>query len=268
MATIQTARAAFEKRLTRRSVVAGSAGLVFATSLAGRPTRVLGQGTPEAIPVGTPGFASSPFTLGVASGDPLPDSIVLWTRLAPDPLAADGLGGMPDVPVAVRWELADDDAFRQIVQSGTATASPTLAHSVHVDVTGLAPNRTYFYRFTAGNEVSPTGRTRTAPAPGTAVDRLRFAFASCQKYEDGFFTSYPHIVADDPDLVVFLGDYIYEYASADLDDPVRAITGGKLAVLSDFRNRHATYKTDADLQAAHAAAPWIVTWDDHEVTND
>ncbi len=119
-----------------------------------------------------------------------------------------------------------------------------------------------------GGDVSPVGRTRTTPAAGSAVDRLWFAFDSCQKYEDGFFTSYPHIVADDPELVIFLGDYVYEYASGELKDPVRDVTGGKLTSLADCRVRHATYKTDADLQAAHAAVPWIVTWDDHEVTND
>lgn len=268
MASIQMARAAFEHRLTRRKAIAAASGLVVATSLAGRPTRSAAQSTPAATPVGTPAFSASPFSLGVASGDPMPDSVVLWTRLAPDPLAADGQGGMPNAPVEVRWEIAPDDGFHQIVQTGSSTASPTLAHSVHVDATGLAPGRTYFYRFMAGGEVSPIGRTRTAPAIGSPVDRLRFAFASCQNYESGYFTSYPHIVADDPDMVIFLGDYIYENAGGQDPASARAATGGTLRTLADFRNRYATYKGDGDLQAAHAAVPWVLTWDDHEVTND
>lgn len=169
----------FERLLTRRADrrrVLGAGGVV-AVSLAGRPTRAFGQATPGASPVAAPSLNGNPFTLGVASGDPLPDGVVLWTRLAPDPLNG---GGMEPISVEVRWEIAADDAFREVVQGGSAVAAPELGHSVHVDATGLAPGRDYFYRFMVGAELSPTGRTKTAPAVGAPLDRLRFAFSSCQ----------------------------------------------------------------------------------------
>ncbi len=212
---ISPTRAHFENALvrsmSRRRLLAGTgalASLGVMASLPDRASRVLGQGTPEGAPVTTVAFSGTPFTLGVASGDPLPDSIVLWTRLAPIPEAG---GGMPPVPVEVRWELASDDAFGETVQSGTAVASPNLAHSVHVDVTGLAPATEYFFRFMVGGEVSPTGRTLTAPASDAMVAQIRFAHASCSNYEHGFFTGYRGIAADRPDFVLHLGDYIYEY---------------------------------------------------------
>ncbi|MCI0545871.1 MAG: alkaline phosphatase D family protein [Candidatus Rokubacteria bacterium] len=204
-----------------------------------------------------------PFTLGVASGDPAPDGVVLWTRLAPAPLEG---GGMPAAPVAVGWEVGADERFARIVARGTAVARPDLAHSVHVEVGGLAPARWYWYRFRVGTEASPTGRTRTAPAPGAPVDRLRFAFASCQHWEHGYFTAYRDMVDGTPDLIVHLGDYIYEGAAR--PDQVRQHDGPEPTTLAGYRSRHALYKLDAALQAAHAACPWVVTWDDHDVVND
>jgi len=214
------------------------------------------------------------FTLGVASGDPLPNGVVLWTRLAASPT---GGGGMDPVPYEVRWEVADNDAFTKIVQAGTAVASPVLAHSVHVDVTGLEPGRDYFYRFMIGDETSQTGRTKTAPADGAVVDRLRFGFASCSNYEHGYFTAYRDMAAQGFDLIFHLGDYIYEYETGGYavrdEGPLRESTGdddatGETDTLVEYRNRFALYRTDPDLQAAHASAPWLVTWDDHETEND
>lgn len=207
-------------------------------------------------------FSEYPFSLGVASGDPRADSVVLWTRLAPEPLEG---GGMPPEDVKVDWELAEDEGFKTVVQSGSATASPQWAHSVHVEVEGLRPDRVYWYRFRCGGEVSPVGRTRTAPAAGVMLDKFRFAFASCQNYEYGYLTAYDHMVQDDLNLVVHLGDYIYESATK---DRTRRHPGGVAKTLAQYRNRYALYKLEAPLQKAHAAFPWIVTWDDHEVVNN
>lgn len=210
-----------------------------------------------------PDFDSYPFTLGVASGDPTPEGIVLWTRLAPDPLRG---GGMPPEAVEVHWVVGTDERLSRVVRRGTAIATPGLGHSLHVELDGLEPDRWYWYRFRAGAEVSPVGRTRTAPPAGAATDRLRFAFASCQNFEQGLYTAYRHMVEDDLDLVVHLGDYIYEHAG--LPNQVRLHPGGEIQTLDDYRNRYALYKSDPDLMAAHAAFPWIVTWDDHEVDNN
>lgn len=206
---------------------------------------------------------STPFTLGVTSGDPTPDGFVLWTRLAPDPLEG---GGMPKAPVSVKWEVAEDEKFSKFVQSGNTSAVPDWAHSVHVEVNGLAPDRWYFYRFHVGMEVSPVGRARTMPTLEATANKLKFAFASCQHFEQGLFTAYQHMLKDDLDLVVHLGDYIYEGPGR--DKLVRKHVGGKLDTLADYRNRHAQYKTDVHLQAMHAACPWLVTWDDHEFENN
>src|SRR6056297_3479564 len=159
-----------------------------------------------------PRFSENPFKLGVASGDPEPHGVVLWTRLAPRPLEG---GGMPNEPIAVQWEVANDEAFADVVAKGSALAMPQLGHSVHVEVEGLQPHRWYFYRFHAGSEVSPVGRTRTAPALDAVPDRLRFAFTSCQHFETGYFNGYPHMQQDDLDLIIHLGDYIYEYKGID-----------------------------------------------------
>ncbi len=198
------------------------------------------------------------FALGVASGCPRADSIVLWTRLA---LAAE-----PPARVEVRWELAADEAFRHILRQGTESAKAAWGHSLHVQVEGLEAARWYWYRFTALGQQSATGRTRTAPAADSLAP-LSFAIASCQRWDHGFFSAWRHLADESPDLVVFLGDYIYEYPP--LPGGVRShqgLTG--VRTLSQYRERYAQYKSDPDLQRMHASAPWIVTWDDHEVEND
>jgi alkaline phosphatase D len=209
-------------------------------------------------------FPHSPFALGVASGDPLDDGVVIWTRLALDPLAVGG--GLTPEAVRVVWEVAEDERFAKMVARGNVDAQPARAHAVHVEVNGLRPARPYWYRFRVGSWESPVGRTRTAPAAGAAVDRVRFAFASCQRWEHGYFTAYRHLATEDVDVVLHLGDYIYEYAPQ--ADAVRPVTGGETMSLDDYRQRYALYRSDPDLQATHAAFPWVVTWDDHEVDND
>jgi alkaline phosphatase D len=191
--------------------------------------------------------------------------VILWTRLLGDPLDA---GSMPPVAIAVRWEVAEDRSFTRIAARGSATALPELAHSVHVDATGLAPDRWYWYRFMLGDAVSPIGRTRTAPAPGAMPALLKLAVASCQHWEFGSYAAHRHIANAAPDLVAFLGDYIYEWGPYRLTHPDRSTRVDESFTLADYRARYAQYKSDADLQAAHHAAPWIVTWDDHEVAND
>jgi alkaline phosphatase D len=207
--------------------------------------------------------AGNPFTLGVASGSPTHDSVVLWTRLA---LHKDDALRLRAAPVPVRWEVAHDEGFTRIVQSGQAQAVAGLAHSVHVEVQGLQADRWYFYRFAVGHAMSATGRTRTLPAPGAVVARLRLAYASCQRWEHGYYSAYRHMRAENLDLVMFLGDYIYEYP--DMGPSVRPSTGAWALTLEDYRRRYALHKSDADLQAMHAACPWLVTWDDHDVQND
>lgn len=213
--------------------------------------------------VRNPAFADYPFQLGVASGDPSSDGFVLWTRLAPKPMEG---GGMKPGPVEVAWQVCDDEAMTRVVQKGTAIASPDWAHSVHVEVAGLRPGRWYWYQFKAGNEVSPKGRSRTLPEETSLPERLRFAFASCQHYEAGLYTAYEHMRREDVDLVFHLGDYIYEGPAR--DNFVRRHNSKEIFSVDDYRNRYALYKTDPALQAMHAAAPWFVTWDDHEVNNN
>lgn len=207
---------------------------------------------------------TDPFTLGVASGYPTAHAVVLWTRLAPTPLAP--RGGMPDDVVPVQWELATDESFSKVVRRGTAYADPDWAHSVHVEVTGLEPARPYWYRFVAGGQRSPAGRTRTAPRRDESVSRLRLAVASCQQYEHGYYAAYRHMCEDELDLVVHVGDYIYEVSWG--ESTVRSHSAPECHTLDDYRARYALYRSDRDLQAVHAAYPWLVTWDDHEVDND
>jgi alkaline phosphatase D len=246
------------QRLSRRELLNVAwklgKGALLATCV---PTRVLAQ----------PLFRDYPFTLGVASGDPWPDGVVLWTRLAPEPLAG---GGMPMANVEVAWEIARDRAFRQLAQKGTSLARPELGHSVHVEAGGLEPGREYWYRFRCGRELSPVGRTKTAPAAGAPLERLRFGLCGCSHYESGYFTAYARIAEEQLDFVLHTGDYIYEGRADAGRTParVRQHQGDELYTLVDYRNRYALYKTDADLQAAHASAPFVVTWDDHEVDND
>ncbi len=197
------------------------------------------------------------FTLGVASGSPTANSIVLWTRLAGEELATE---------VPVQWELAHDEAFTRIAARGSEAALATDAHTVHAQVPGLDPARGYWYRFTALGQRSMPGFTRTAPAPGDAVPRLDFTIASCQRYEHGHYAAWRDVADAPPDLVLFLGDYIYEYASN--PSALRTARGGRTEDLAAYRRRYEDYKSDPHLQAAHAAAPWLVIWDDHEVEND
>jgi len=226
---------------------------------------------PSLIGCAAPGprWSKNPFSLGVASGDPTPDGFVLWTRLAPEPLSPDPAtpGGMSGGPIPVAYEIAADSEMRQLVRQGTAFAAPEFAWSVHVEIGGLPPGRPYWFRFAAGDAQSPIGRTMTAPPAGAPLSRLRFGFASCSNYEIGYFSAYRHLAAEQPDLVIFLGDYIYEFAGR--RPGVRKHSDGVATTdLRTYRNRYAQYRTDPDLQKLHAQAPALMTWDDHEVQND
>jgi alkaline phosphatase D len=249
----------------RRKLLAGAGGLVLFAGLS------TGQSA-----WGQVRFSDYPFSLGVAAGDPWPDGFVIWTRLAPKPLEEHG--GMPLVAIPVRWEVAEDEGFTRIVQSGEAVARPELAHSVHVEVEGLQPRRPYWYRFIADRTVdSPVGRVRTAPAAGDTPDRVRLAVAGCQAYFQGWFGAYGHLAREaDLDAVFHYGDYIYEGgrilntvirdAAGNVAD--RNHVGGEIYTLDDYRRRYAQYKSDPDLQSAHAAAAFISSFDDHEVDNN
>lgn len=209
-------------------------------------------------------FQDDPFRLGVASGDPDHTGFVIWTRLAPQPLEPNG--GMSPAPVDVEWQVSEDEAGTAVVKSGTATAAALLGHSVHVEVDGLKPDRWYWYRFKVGDTLSPVGRSRTLPAPDARPEKMRFAFTSCQHWEAGLFTAYEQMAKDDLDLVIHLGDYIYEGAGR--DGSVRKHAGPKLMTLTDYRIRYSQYRSDPLLQAVHQRFPWFVTPDDHEVENN
>jgi alkaline phosphatase D len=209
-------------------------------------------------------LGDDPFTLGVASGDPTADGVVLWTRLALKPL--EGNGGMPDRPVVVQWRICSDEQMWKVVDRGSVWALPALGHSVHVEVQGLKPGRWYWYQFKVGNEYSQVGRTRTAPAINATGD-LSFAFVSCQHYANGVYYAHRHLAQENIDFAVHLGDYIYEGPSA---SPVNRphLPDHEITSIEDYRIRYGQYKSDPDLQAVHAAFPWIMTWDDHETEND
>jgi alkaline phosphatase D len=239
-------------RHSRRTLLSVGIGLAGATLL--RPLRSRAADLR---------FADNPFTLGVASGYPAPNGVVLWTRLAPAPLLPGG--GVPAAVVDVAWEVATDERMRNVVRRGRTRATREWAHSVHIEAAGLAPGRDYWYRFTSGGQQSPIGRTRTAAAPGTTPDRFTLAVASCQHYEQSYFAAYRGVVADVPDLVVHVGDYIYENRGT---VRMRAHDQPECYTLDDYRLRYSLYKTDTNLQAAHAAAPWLLVSDDHEVAND
>ena len=227
-------------RWSRRALLRGAGALIAAPALS-RLARGAEQGR---------------FALGVASGQPRADGMVLWTRLIGDDLPA---------RVNVAWELAEDEAFARVVARGNETAEAEWAHSVHVEPAGLAPARWYWYRFRALGERSAVGRTRTAPAPDASAT-LAFALASCQRWDVGHYAAWRAVAAEDLDLVMFVGDYIYEYAAR--PDAVRPLEGGLVTTLPQYRARYATHKGDAALQAAHARFPWLLVWDDHEVGND
>lgn len=246
-------------RITRRGFGAGLAAGLFAAPAILRAQQL---------------FRDYPFRLGIAAGDPAPDGFVIWTRLAPDPLVPHG--GMPLAPVEVEWVVCEDPAMKVVAASGTAAARPELAHAVHVEVGGLRPDRPYFYRFRVGRERTMIGRARTAPPIGAPIAALRFGVAGCQQYEDGLYTAYRHLAAEDVAFVYHYGDYIYEAREEPvklsregwLRPFVRTNVGGECMSLDDYRQRYAQYKMDPDLQLAHAASPWFVTFDDHEVAND
>ncbi|MFF5929695.1 alkaline phosphatase D family protein [Streptomyces hydrogenans] len=245
---------------TRRTVVKAAA--------------VTAVAAPALLGAAAPALADAPapaFPHGVASGDPLPDGVLLWTRVTPSPEAVPGSGLGADV--RVDWEVAEDRDFARVVASGATTAGAAADHTVKADVRGLRPATAYFFRFTAGGTVSPTGRTRTAPAADSAAPGVRFGVVSCANYEAGHFSAYRHLAARaDLDAILHLGDYIYEYASGvypKAEDTVRTHEPRhEIVSLADYRTRHGRYKTDPDLQALHAAHPVVAIWDDHEFAND
>jgi alkaline phosphatase D len=215
-------------------------------------------------------FESDPYTLGVASGDPLPSSVIIWTRLAPNPLEADG--AMPSEAFDVEWTVATDEAMNAVVNTGTATAEPAHAHTVHVDADGLEPDTEYYYQFECRGEASPVGRTKTAPAADASVEEFQFGFASCNRWVDGYYTAFGQMAEDELDLIVHLGDYIYEYGIDVSESPreksLPQAYKKETTDLATYRLRYGLYKSDPNLRAAHASAPWLVTRDDHEVDNN
>jgi alkaline phosphatase D len=258
--------------LTRRQLLVGSGAALVALVAGCSSDEAGGDATttllPDAETVTTrppPSLSGDPFQLGVASGDPRPDGVVLWTRLAPEPLAEDGLGGMPDEEVDVRWEVAADESFADVLHAGVAVAAPRHAHAVHVEVEGLEPATDYVYRFRVGDHTSPSARTRTLPTG--SPDRFGLAFVNCQWFETGAYAAYRHLLDEDVDLVVHLGDYIYEYPSSVEGDRTTLPSKG-LETLTDYRLRHASYRLDDDLRNAHHRFPFVLTWDDHEVANN
>lgn len=208
-------------------------------------------------------LSKNPFGLGIASGSATHDSVVLWTRLFDQGVFGSNI---PDEKIPVKWEIAKDESFAQMIQSGVSQAIPGLAHSVHVEVSNLPINQWFYYRFSVGDFNSPIGRSRTFAQSATESHPLKIAFASCQHYEQGYFNAYTHLVAEKPDLMIFLGDYIYEYAAGKTG--IRSVDGGWCLGLADYRKRYALYKQEKELQAIHASCPWLITWDDHEVQND
>ncbi|MFF6823135.1 alkaline phosphatase D family protein [Streptomyces longwoodensis] len=263
-----TFRAAARRIGRRRFLTTGAAAMALAFAVDLPRTGVAAAAEMNAARIG-----SDPFTLGIASGDPQPGSVVLWTRLAPAPYQPDG--GLPAERIEVDWEVARDPAFATVVSRGTATAHPEFHHSVHVEVAGLDPDRVHYYRFRAGTWLSETGRTRTAPEQGAVVPSVRFALTACQAYQDGYFTAYRHLAEDDVAFVLHLGDYIYEYAVDAVggarnytDRTVPSLYDREAASLEDYRLRYALYKSDPDLRAAHAAHPFVVAFDDHETENN
>ena len=249
-----------DAKLFKKAGVSRRLFMAYAASLSSLP--LIGQESASGEKVS---FDSDPFTFGVASGDPDETSVILWTKLAPKPLETGG--GMPQVPVSVSWQLAEDEGMKKLVNQGEAVASPRLGHSVHVEAAGLKSNRWYYYRFTCGDTESMVGRTRTLAAADEMSEKLRFAVTSCQNFEQGLFTAYEQMAQDAPDFVFHLGDYIYEYASG-RNGKVRKHIGPEINSVDQYRLRYAQYRTDPNLKGMHAACPWFVTWDDHEVDNN
>ena len=210
-------------------------------------------------------LVGDPFTLGVASGDPDAASVVLWTRLAPEPYTG---GGMPTDDIDVRWEVSATDDFAVIAFSGTETATAAHAHTVHA--IAQIEQGDWFYRFRVGSYTSPVGVTRPAPPADAPLAQAKFAAASCQNFSDGYYAAHRDIAEQQPDFTIWLGDYIYEGGGLPFDPDVaaRAHIGEEPKSLDDYRNRYGQYKADPQLQASHAACPWFVIWDDHEVENN
>lgn len=253
-------------RLSRRTFLAGVAasGALVAAGCSSSDESTGGAATTTtSLPV--PDLAGDPFTLGVASGDPLADRVVLWTRLAPDPLAR--RGGMPRVDVPVRWEVQTSEAHEPVAD-GVVAALAEHGHSVHQDVDGLDADTSYRYRFSVGDYRTDWARTRTLPAVGTTPGAFTIAQVSCAQYDAARYAAYRDLAEQKPDLVLFLGDYIYEHP-ANVGDRVEGRSGVVTATtLEDYRTQYALYRTDPNLRRAHAVAPWIATWDDHEVSNN
>jgi alkaline phosphatase D len=248
---------------SRRSIL--SAGLVTGSAAALATVSLPDVRATAAAPP----LSAYPFTLGIASGDPAPDGFVIWTRLAPSPLDDDGLGGMPSRRYPVEWEIARDEQFRKVVRRGSEPAGPESAHAVHAEVRGLESGREYFYRFRIERWLSPVGRSVTAPRPGSQVAAMTMGFISCSNFPAGYFTAYRHLADERPDLILHLGDYQYEGGAGSTPNPLgRAHLGPETRTLANYRQRQAQYKTDPDLQLAHAAAPWLPVWDDHELENN
>ncbi|MBB5712875.1 alkaline phosphatase D family protein [Sphingomonas xinjiangensis] len=227
-------------------------------------------GAPAVLLSGRALAASDPFSLGVASGEPLADGFVIWTRIAPEPLAEDGSGGAR-MSAPVRWEVAEDERFARVVARGEAVAQPAMAGAVHVDVRGLRADRLYWYRFIAAGVNSATGRAWTAPAPAVDPAALHFTAATCSHWEAGYFSAYRHMTAEeDSKLTLFLGDYIYESTATGerAKQMVRSYAMPEATTLGDYRRRYALHRTDRDLQSLHAAAACVAIWDDHEAQND
>ncbi|WP_329398068.1 alkaline phosphatase D family protein [Streptomyces melanogenes] len=251
----------FTSTPTRRTVVkAAAATAVVAAPLVAGATAAAADSAPAPA-----------FLHGVASGDPLPDGILLWTRVTPAPDAVPGSGKGQDTEVS--WEIAEDKGFARIVAQGRTTATAASDHTVKADVRGLRPATAYWYRFAAGTALSPVGRTLTAPATDAAAANVRFGVVSCANWESGYFSAYRHLAArSDLDAVLHLGDYIYEYASGAYPEAKYVVRqhepAHEILNLADYRTRHGKYKTDADLQAMHHAHPVIAIWDDHEFAND
>ncbi|MFF7200718.1 alkaline phosphatase D family protein [Streptomyces sp. NPDC008141] len=246
------------------TVTGAAAALAFAVDL---------PGTAHAAALDSRKITEDPFTLGVASGDPQPGSVLLWTRLAPRPYEPDG--GLPRGTFTVRWEIAHDSRFARIARRGSVTAHPEFHHSLHVEAGGLDNDRPYYYRFRTGTWISPVGRTRTAPARSARIGELKIAAVSCQAYHDGYFTAYRHLAEEELDAVFHLGDYLYEYAVNAVggarnytDRRLPAHFNRETVTLEDYRMRYGLYKSDPDLMAAHAAHPFVLTWDDHETENN
>lgn len=211
------------------------------------------------------------FQHGVASGDPLPDGLLLWTRVTPTADARPGSGVGPQVQIP--WQIAADPDFAVVVASGSVTTGPERDHTVKVAASGLQPATTYWFRFGYDGGWSPTGRTMTTPPVDAEIDRLRMGVVSCSNWEAGYLAAYQRLAErGDLNLIVHLGDYLYEYGTGEFDAGGRVVRAHQPATeiltLSDYRVRHGQYKTDPDLQALHAAVPWVITWDDHEVAND